>query len=554
MARGLGLDLGRTGVRLAQAESARGGARLLRYVSDALEAGESPAEAAAAALGATARKLGRARVGLGGADVMLRYLPVPQVEDWRLERLMEFEAREISSRSGAELASSYNLLPVPKELDEDDTMLLGLVREDLLEGQAERLRGIEVESFTPNAIALYNAWLAVGDHQPKTTLIAHLGAGTLDLALVRGSDLYFARSLTAPLEKRDANLASKLGTDAARARALIHKHLDLRAGVGERLNVDAERVTRPILPLYESLPTLLSGAVTLCKAQARLRELTLERVLLTGGGAMANGLVELLGDRLRVPVEIWNPADLLDAEALPAADAERLRADGPAATLAIGLALSAADSGLYALEILTAGARRKRVFAERGLWSVAAGVLAVAFLGLSFWRSGQLADEAKKTAQIARTQWKAQQDASGRTAELLLQIEAEEKLAHELATRVAIAESARRFLTFLEGELPESLWVETLVLTLEGGKDWNRAAAETLPVLKASGRADEETSVASRQVSEFAGRLNSVAGGAEVARPSTRSQSRDLEWTIRAMLQSFGGAGDEAEAEEGATQ
>ncbi|MEK7864164.1 MAG: hypothetical protein AAB295_13005, partial [Chloroflexota bacterium] len=300
-------------MRFAVAEAGRGGARLTRYLSTDVEPGETPGDAAAATLATAARKHGRVRVGLGGSDLMLRYLPVPQVEDWRLTRLMEFETREIASRSGAELASSYNLIPVPKELDEDDTMLLGLVREDLLEAQAEKLAPIAVESFSPNAIALYNAWLALGDHQPKTTLLAHFGAGALDLALVRGTDLYFARSLTTPLEKRDSTLASRLGVDALRARGLIHKHLDLRVTLGEHLGADADRVTRPVLPLYEGLPTLLSGAVTLCKAQARLRELALERVLLTGGGALARGLPEMLADRLRVPVEIWNPAAEMDA-------------------------------------------------------------------------------------------------------------------------------------------------------------------------------------------------------------------------------------------------
>lgn len=532
---GTGLDLGRTGVRLVTAERGRGGPRITRYLSAEVEAGETPSEAAAAALGAAARKAGRVRVGLGGADLMLRYLPVPQVEDWRLVRLMEFETREIASRSGAELASSYNLLPVPKELDEDDTMLLGLVREDLLEQQAANLAPIQVESYTPNAIALYNAWLALGDHQPRTTLIAHFGAGALDVALVRGSDLYFARSLTTPLEKRDATLAQRLGLDPLRARTLIHKHLDLRVTLGERLGVDADRVTRPVLPLYEGLPTLLSGAVTLCKAQARLRELALERVLITGGGAAARGLAEMLHDRLRVPVEVWNPAGEVDAESLPGAEADRLAADGPAATVALGLALSAADPELYALEILTAGARRKRDFAERGVWSIAAGAAAAVFLGLAFWRNGALADEAEATMKRARTQVSKVQAANGRTEELLQKVALEEKLSHELATRVAVGESARRFLGFAETALPDSLWLESWSVRLENGKDWGHAGAD-VPVVAMAGRSTEDPRAASMQLSEFAGRLQQQAGDPSRVLPTPKPSGREFEWTLRALL------------------
>lgn len=531
---GTGLDLGRTGVRLVTAEAGRGGPRITRYLSAEVEPGEAPAEAAAAALGAAGRKAGRVRVGLGGAELMLRYLPVPQVEDWRLVRLMEFETREIASRSGAELASSYNLLPVPKELDEDDTMLLGLVREDLLEQQAAKLAPIQVESFTPNAVALYNAWLALGDHQPRTTLIAHFGAGALDLALVRGADLYFARSLTTPLEKRDATLAQRLGVDAARARALIHKHLDLRVTVGERLGVDADRVTRPVLPLYEGVPTLLSGAVTLCKAQARLRELALERVLITGGGAAARGLREMLHDRLRVPVEVWNPAAEVEAGGLPSEEADRLAADGPAATVALGLALSAADPELFALEILTAGARRKREFSERGVWSIAAGAAAAVFLGLSFWRNGALADEAENTARRARGQVSKVQEANERTEELLQRIAIEERLGQELATRVAVSASARRFLGFLETALPESLWLESWSVRLDNGKDWGSTV--DVPVVRVAGRSEEEARVASLQISEFAGRLQTLVGDQDRVLPAQTPSGRDLTWSLKALL------------------
>lgn len=530
---GAGLDLGRSRVRLAVADAGRGGPRLLRYLSAEVEAGETPVAAAAAALGAAARKLGRVRVGLGGADLMLRYLPVPQVEDWRLVRLMDFETREIASRSGAALASSYNLLPVPKELDEDDTMLLGLVREDLLEAQAAQLAPIAVESFTPNAIALYNAWLALGDHQPRTTLLAHFGAGTLDLALVRGTDLYFARSLTTPLERRDATLAQKLGVDATRARALIHKHLDLRVVVGERLGADADRVTRPVLPLYEGLPTLLSGAVTLCKAQARLRELALERVLITGGGAAARGFVEMLHDRLRVPVEVWNPAAELDDAALSAEDAERLAADGPAATVALGLALSAADSELYALEILTAGARRRRDFAERGVWSIAAGAAAAIFLGLAFWRHGAIAAESEAAAKRAKSQVGRVQAANERTEELLQRVAAAEQLGRELATRLAIGESARRFLGLAEAELPESLWLDSWSLRLENGKDWGSTV--DVPVVRVAGRSGEEARIAAQQLSAFAGRLQALTGDASRVLPSAPT-GKELNWSLKALL------------------
>ena len=180
-----GLDLGHAQVRLAIAEAKKGNYRLKRYMTAVPERGETPAEAAAAELGAVAKKAGALNIGLTGSDLMMRYLPVPPVEDWRLERLMDFEIREIEGRSGSSMASSYNLLPVPRGLDDEDTMLLGLVREDLLEDTLNALQGVKVKAFSPNAIALYNAYSQRRTREVDAPeVLAQCRADAVDVALM----------------------------------------------------------------------------------------------------------------------------------------------------------------------------------------------------------------------------------------------------------------------------------------------------------------------------------------------------------------------------------
>ncbi len=536
MAKGCGIDLGSSLVRLAAFEASKGKHRFLRYIAAAPEDGEAPAEAARAVLAAPARKLGPIEIGLTGSDLMMRYLPVPPVEDWRLERLMEFEIREVESRSGASLASSYNLLPVPKGLDDEDTMLLSLVREELLESTTAQLGGLGVKAFTPNAIALYNAYLVLGDLEPSTTLIASLGAGTLDLALVHGGDLYFARSVSTSLDKRDATLAARLNIDEARARHLIHQHLDLRLAVGERLSSDAERVTRPLLPLYESLPTLLGGVVTLCKAQARLSELKLDRVLLTGGGARSQGLCEFLQARMQVPVAVWNPAEMVDIEHLPEDDVAQLEADGPGATVALGLGLGAADPDLYALEILTASARKKRDFSQRTIFNLLMGVAAAAFLVVNFFVVSGLADQAGRASRSTLTSKKKLESDHSKAVELLAQVEQEQLLLQDLEARYAGAHGAERLWQYLETTLPDSLWVESFRLSFADGKEWGRED-QRVPVFEVAGRAEDDVRAASQAFGAFAGGLGSLLANAERdLQASSKPRGKSLDWSLRLQL------------------
>ena len=533
MSSGAGFDSGRSRLRLAEVRSRKGAVAVTRYQVVDVPAGEKPVAAAAAW---PRSKTAPVRVGVGGADVMLRYLPVPEVEDWRLERLMSFEVAEIESRTGAKLATSYNLLPVPKELDEEDTILLALIREDLLDEWTGALRGLRVQGFTPNAVALYNSYLALGDHAASVTLLANIGAGTLDLALVRGAELYFARSVTTGLEKRDKSLADRLGVDPARAERLIRQRLDLGAALGKTVDADSDRVTRPLLPLYDPLPTLLSSMITLCKAQARLRDLTLDRVLLTGGAAATAGLADFLTERMRVPVSVWNPVEWVDTEALPEEQAEALSADGPGAAVAIGLALSAADPDLYALEVLPAALRKRRAFRERGGYALAAGGLAVAFLAANFvltnQRAGQAEDDARRLGQLAA----AAERNHARAQQLLEQVGAVEQMNQELRTRAAVRTSLEELMTALAAGLPEELWVESYRVEIQPGDDW-QMKGRSLPVAAVSGRGVDGAKKASTLFAEFGEALKAqLPGGENAVRTEASPRGRELSWTVRAVL------------------
>ena len=536
MSKGTGLDIGRCHVRLAELNVRKGAVSLDRYHSVELETGEDPVSTAGSIFSGLKPRPSNLRVGATGADIMLRYLPVPEVEDWRLERLMDFEIRELESRSGSPLATSYNLLPVPRELDDDDTMLLGVIREDLLDAWVGDLAPMQVEGFTPNALALYNAYLALGDHEQSVTLLANIGATTLDLALVRGTDLYFARSVTTALEKRDQTLATSLGVDAARARRLVHKHLDLALAEGKRIATDSDRVTRPLLGMYDSLPTLLSGMITLCKAQARLRELTLDRVLLTGGGAQANGLVGLLTSRLRVPVSLWNPTEMVDPSKLPEDDLTRLDADGPAATIALGLALSASDPNLFALEILSSAARKKRNFRERGVFATAAAVLALGYLGLDYFTTSSAAQVAQKESQRLGAIVKKSQSSHTEAVGLLEQIKEQSVLLEDLQQRFALQQSTKQILDYMHKTLPGNLWIESFTVELQEGKDWG-LEGQLIPVLRVVGRGEDASVPARKAITEFGeGVWAQLPGGEEAYRQSTERMGQQIEWTVQTHL------------------
>ncbi|MBK7875684.1 MAG: pilus assembly protein PilM [Planctomycetes bacterium] len=342
-----------------------------------------------------------ARVGVTGRDVNVRYVRVPRVPDWQLRNLMRFEVEEIGGQSGggAALASDFNLLPQLPEIEGEDVVLLAMARESLLEAHMDGLAGLggTLESFTPNAIALYNAWTRYGVLQDETVLVANLGHDHVDVVIARGPDLLFARNLTGGSRLFEEAIAQRFSVSTEKARELKETIATLDPAA-KHTDSNAEKASRSILAAAGQLTSLLQSAVIFCKSQVKLTGLKLDRVVLCGGGAALEGLPKYLSNALSVPVELFDPWKVVDTTALPEDQKRELETYALESVVALGLATMASDSSTYGVEILPAATRKKRAFAEQHAWMIAAGVLAVGYLGWDAWKTREDLARARRGA------------------------------------------------------------------------------------------------------------------------------------------------------------
>ena len=160
-----------------------------------------------------------ARIGLTGRDVNLRYVRVPQVPDWQLRKLMRFEVEDIGGQSGEGVASDFNLLPEMPEIEGEDVVVLAMAKESLLADHLEGLVEIggSLDSFAPNALGLYNAWLRYGVIEGDTVMIANIGHDNIDVVICRGPDLVFARNLSGGSRLFDQAVAQRFGVSEKKA-------------------------------------------------------------------------------------------------------------------------------------------------------------------------------------------------------------------------------------------------------------------------------------------------------------------------------------------------
>ncbi len=437
-------------------------------------------------------KLGAARIGINGRDLNLRYTRVPRLPDWRLRRLMRFESEEIGGQSDSQVASDFNVLPEMPEIEGEDVVLLALARESLLEEHLEGLRATsgKLDAFTPNPLALYNAFLRFGVVEEDTVLLADIGHENLNVVLVRGADLVFARNLSGGSRLFDRALAERFGIDEARARAYKVSEGTLDTGRPFR-DANQEKAARALAAPAGQILSLLQSAVVFAKSQVKLSSLKLDRVLLCGGGARLSGLPAYLSRGLSVPVELFDPFRVVDLSALDPESAELLEAHKSEAVIALGLATAAADPDAYAIEILPAKVRSRREFMGSTLFLIAAAVLAAVFLGVRAWRyQVELGELGTERDRLARDYQRVER--TNRQTSALLE-ENQELAAHarELHALAGGGEQLVRALDALERGLPADFWVDTLTMAWESDDALGVRRGEERPIVHVRGRARE---------------------------------------------------------------
>jgi len=439
-------------------------------------------------------KPGDTRVGLSGRDVNVRYVRVPRVPDWQLRKLMRFEVEEIGGQSGAGVASDFNLLPELPEIEGEDVCLLAMARESLLEAHAQGLARIggKLDAFTPNAIALYNAFLRFGAVEDEVVLLANIGWDNTDVVIARGPDLIFARNLSGGSRLIDDAIAQRLEVSGARAIDFKERLVDLDPAA-RFPDPNAERATRAAQAAAGQILSLLQSAVLFSKSQVKITGLKLDRVLLCGGGAALKGLPRYLSSGMSVPVELFDPFRVVDTTKLSPEARDELEGKKLEAVVALGLAATASDPAAYSIEILPATLRKKREFVGGTAWLIAAGVLAAGFLGWEAWRTKQQLDDARVKATALEQQYKKAAGLHRRAEELATENVRLAKLADELHATKGSGEQIARTLDWLAKDLPAEFWVTQLNSDYRADPDLGIARGQEKPVVSIVGMAKEGT-------------------------------------------------------------
>lgn len=336
---------------------------------------------------------------IGMGDSILRHAELPALPVSDLRGLIQNNSKNLLQQDLSEYRIDCHLLsapgePRPAEPAKPSTkrrVLIGGARRGLVSDLRAALdeAGLITEQITLSQVGLVNAaWLAMPDV---------IRAGVVALV-----DIGFASSTISFLVKGEVMLSRVVGIGAE---SFTH-------GLAEAMSISQQAAEGAILVMTDKVRTQLQSLLAPLQQELRAsidffedeQSKHVERVLVSGGSARSEFIVEALATGLGRPVSKWDPTSTLNLK-LPPQRLEEVAKDAPQLAVAIGAAMAYFDRHLLHLDFLAEESeqqiRRRRDPVRWASAAAAALVLAMLAWGGSMWLSLHRAEESLANANQA---------------------------------------------------------------------------------------------------------------------------------------------------------
>jgi type IV pilus assembly protein PilM len=374
---GFGIDLGATALKVVRVQRTMRGFRLVGAARAHIPAGDGrKAEAAQALREITARtNKGIGVVGLGGRDVNLQVVQQSAMPAANYRAMMGYELEQKRGTEG-ELYGDFTTLREPDPYNPGYLAMVGVAKKEYVDARTgiASACGIDVRDAVPTPFALFAAYSNAYGVENGVVLLLDIGAENTDLALVRGGRLIFCRNVGTGSAVIDQGIARLGGLSAEEAESRKIRFANLGQSADE-----ADPREDEIRPAVRSGASQIAGTIqsslSFARGQLGEKDLSVDKIYLSGGGARLRGLSQYLQSALKIPVEILDPFKGVDLG--PFAEEPELQVRPSDLTAALGLAQISADtkSSASTLSILPDSIKVRRNFFQGPAFLVAAGIV-----------------------------------------------------------------------------------------------------------------------------------------------------------------------------------
>lgn len=324
-------------------------------------------------------KVGKVKVryAISGQSVFTRFVKLPPIEEDNIDQLVAFEAQQHVPFPIDEVTWDWAAL----EADgiEKEVVLVAIKGDALNDLNDSVLEaGLGTAEVDASPMALYNAFRFNYPEEQDSVLLVDVGAKATNLVYIEGKRV-FTRSLNVGGASITGAIAKDYGISFAEAESqkVSNGLVALGGGHTEQLDESTAALATVIRNAANRLPSEIARTNNYYRSQHGGNPPT--KVYLAGGGANMPYLREFLEEKLRLPIEYFNP--LLRVSIGKNLDVDALAPQAHMLGELVGLGLRGIDKAPLRIDLVPALVESERATARRKPFLVAATALLLAGLG-----------------------------------------------------------------------------------------------------------------------------------------------------------------------------
>jgi type IV pilus assembly protein PilM len=443
-------------------------------------------------------KRGTVNYAIAAQSAFLRFVKLPLVDEEKIDRIIGFEAQQNVPFPMDEVVWDYQLVGGS---DEQVRVVIVAIKTDYLEdiNAAVEECGLRVDKVGMATTGLYNAFRYNYSEILGCSLLVDIGARTTNLIFVEPGNVFF-RNIPIGGNSITAAIAKEFGEPftAAELRKKRDGFVSLGGVYAEPADSDVARVSKIARNTMTRLHTELMRSITYYRAQQQGSRP--ERIFLCGGSAGMPYMREFFHEKLKVPIEFFNP--LRNVAAAGPAPAPEIARSAYLLGEVVGLALRSVCSCPMELNLLPGSVVRKQdLERRRPFFIMAAACFILALLGWSAYYA-RAAHVTRLSTQLLQKKIDIMRTSETRLDKLKKQAASLDSVATPLIAAINDRSFWPQILEELSAHLPEGdIWITKLAATsggkLVGVSEQEKGIAEVAPTPPPAGRPGTKTASAS---------------------------------------------------------
>lgn len=314
---------------------------------------------------------------VAGHTVFSRFVKLPPVQGDRVAQIVEFEARQNVPFPINEVVWDYEF--VAEGGGETEVVLVAMKSDALNEiNDQVAAAGAVTAGVDVAPLALFNAFRYSYPDVDETSVLIDLGARSTNLIFVDDGK-FFMRNVLVGGASITSAISKEFGVGFAEAESqkVTNGFVSQGGAVQEHPDAEIAALSKVIRNAATNLHTQIMRTITFYRTQQGGSPP--KRVFITGGGALLANITVFLEEKLKLPVEIFNPLRGVQIDRSLKADVAN--ADSPFLGELVGLALRSVGSAPSEVELVPTALANARDAARRTPALLLAAVVLWAALG-----------------------------------------------------------------------------------------------------------------------------------------------------------------------------